>query len=346
MSKTAKLGPLIIDLKGLDVSAEEKELLSRPVVGGVIFFARNYTDPQQLDALVKQIRAIRPELLLCVDQEGGRVQRFREGRTLLPAPGKLRASYQEDPATAKAIATELGWLTAIELREFDLDFSFAPVLDVDYGKNKVIADRAFGDTPAMAAALARAFWRGMGEAGCAGVGKHFPGHGFVAEDTHVESARDLRSYEDLLDADMLPFIEMIDAGVEAMMPAHVIYPACDPSPASQSAFWLTQVLRERLQYQGAIISDDMGMQGADLDGEEGESASVVRALQAGCDLLMACNNPERLLKVANKLEALPEDLLFPEDSLRRRHSMRRRPLGTVDQARLARARELAQSLRQ
>lgn len=285
------LGPVMLDLAGLELKPEEREILAHPLVGGVILFSRNYESPEQIEALIREIHALRePHLLVAVDHEGGRVQRFREGFTRLPAVGWLRPIYDANPKRAARLAKTLGWLMAAELRAVGVDFSFAPVLDLDRGLNQVIGDRAFHAQPGAVAELAQAFMNGMHRAGMAAVGKHFPGHGGVTADSHVAVPVDERRFADIWMEDIAPFERLIHAGLAAVMPAHVIYPRVAQEPAGFSPFWLKQVLRQRLLFQGTVFSDDLSMEGASVAGDLTERASA--ALAAGCDMVLLCHHPE------------------------------------------------------
>jgi beta-N-acetylhexosaminidase len=282
-------GPLMLDLEGLELTVSERELLLHPAVGGVILFARNYASTEQVTRLIDQIHVLRrPALLVAVDQEGGRVQRLREGFTRLPPAAWLGKLYERHPAEAKRVARELAWLMATELRAVGVDFSFAPVLDIGRDVSHVIGDRALHSRPHVVAELGRAWHGGAQEAGMASVGKHFPGHGGVVEDSHEALPVDRRRVEDLMMEDLVPFERMIHLGLEAIMPAHVIYEKADPRPAGFSAFWLRRVLRERLGFQGVVFSDDLAMAAA---GEAGDYAARARAaLEAGCDMILVCND--------------------------------------------------------
>ena len=284
------LGPVMVGLSGLTLLPEERDMLADPLVGGVILFSRNYESPEQVAQLTTEIKALRsPGLLVAVDQEGGRVQRFRKGFTLLPAVAALGRRYDEDPDQARHLAEVTGWLMAIELRSVGVDFSFAPVLDIGTKISRVIGDRAFHRDPEVIADLARHYVRGMKQAGMAATGKHFPGHGGVTEDSHVELPVDTRSIEDLQVADLLPFERMIHYGIEGVMVAHVIYQAVDDSPAGFSPFWLRRVLRTDLGFQGAIFSDDLEMAAASVAGDFAQRAQ--RAIAAGCDMVLVCKDP-------------------------------------------------------
>ncbi len=296
------LGPLLVDLKGTTLSDAEREMLRHPLVGGVIFFTRNFENPEQIATLSAEIHALRdPPLLVCVDHEGGRVQRFKSGFTRLPAVRKLGKVYDRDARHARHLAETCGWVMAIELRAVGIDFSFAPVLDLDRGMSQVIGDRAFHTQPEAAAELAHAYMRGMHLAGMAATGKHFPGHGGCEADSHVDVPVDPRRYEDILIEDLVPFERMIHFGLEAVMPAHVIYPNVDAQPAGFSNFWLKDVLRARLGFQGVIFSDDLNMEGARVAGGYVERARA--ALTAGCDMALVCNNPQAAQQVLDGLGA-------------------------------------------
>jgi beta-N-acetylhexosaminidase len=283
------LGAVMLDLEGIELSGEERELLRHPAVAGVILFRRNFAEPQQLRALIQAIRGADDRgLLIAVDQEGGPVQRFREGLTRLPAASRFGALYERDARAGLDAARAVGWLMAAELRALDVDFSFAPVLDVEQGVSRVIGERAFATSPEAVAALATAWLEGVHSAGMAGCGKHFPGHGGVVADSHLELPEDRRDLAVLESFDLLPFRRLMACGLEAIMPAHVRYSTVAPEPAGFSAFWLRELLRGRLRFDGAIISDDLNMAAADAGGSPPERA--LRALQAGCDLVLICNN--------------------------------------------------------
>ncbi|MFG6160106.1 beta-N-acetylhexosaminidase [Halomonas sp. 1390] len=290
---TQMLGPVMLDLEGQSLTPEEGELLARPEVGGVILFARNIASAAQVRALSDEIRRIRPDLLLAVDQEGGRVQRLREGVTRLPAMGRLGRGFAEQPEVTLRLCQDAGWLLGMEMAACGLDLSFAPVLDVDGGTSSVIGDRSFSADPEAVARMGRAFLDGLHEAGMVGVGKHFPGHGGVAADSHHELPVDARPLEALHDHDLVPFARLAPR-LDAVMPAHVVYSAFDHRPAGFSPAWLG-MLRESLGFKGAIFSDDLSMAGAASAGTPGERARA--ALAAGCDMLLVCNDRAAALEV-------------------------------------------------
>lgn len=299
------LGPVMLGLAGPALDAEERELLAHPLVGGVILFARNYQSPTQLAALTASIHAVRqPRLLIAVDHEGGRVQRFREGFTRLPAVRRLGEIHDRDPARARRLARATGWLMAAELRVVGVDFSFAPVLDLDRGISTVIGDRAFHHDPQIVAELARAYMAGMQQAGMEAVGKHFPGHGGVSADSHHELPHDPRRYADMVLEDMLPFERLIRAGLAGIMPAHVIYSQVDNRTAGFSPIWIKQILRGRLDFQGAVFSDDLDMAAADVAGDP--AARALAALTAGCDVVLACNDRQAALAMLHGLDHTPD----------------------------------------
>jgi beta-N-acetylhexosaminidase len=289
------LGPLMIDVAGTELTPEDITVLKQPLVGSVILFSRNYRDVAQLSALTAAIRAVRsPQLLIAVDHEGGRVQRFREGFTRLPAARLLGRRYDEDRHEALALAQSIGWLMASELRAVGVDFSFAPCVDLDYGISEVIGDRAFHKDPDTVAALAVAYMAGMREAGMAAVAKHFPGHGAVIADSHLALPVDRRKFVDL-EADIRPYRPLIENNVAGIMGAHVAFPAVDTLPASLSKHWIAGVLRGDLGFHGCVFADDLTMAGAAAFGGVIERAEL--AFAAGCDVLPICNDRQAVQSV-------------------------------------------------
>jgi beta-N-acetylhexosaminidase len=300
-----KAGAVMFDLSGLRLLAEEKELLRHPSAGGVILFARNFESPRQLRELTGEIRAQRTELLIAADHEGGRVQRFQEGFTRIPPMRLLGELWEADVGGARALAEAIGYVIAVELRSHGVDFSFAPVLDVDFGSSSVIGDRAFSDDPAVIAALAGAFVAGLAAGGVASVGKHFPGHGYVKADSHVAVPVDKRSLAEIEVHDLRPYRELIAHGLTGVMPAHVVYPDVDSRPAGYSRVWLQDILRGRMGFGGMIFSDDLSMEGASLAG--GPAARALAAIEAGCDMVLVCNAREAVAGVLEALKDRPPD---------------------------------------
>ncbi|MDD2685995.1 MAG: beta-N-acetylhexosaminidase [Gallionella sp.] len=285
------LGPVMLDVVGTQLTVEDVTRLRHPLVGGVILFARNYESPSQLAELTAAIRAVRsPSLLISVDHEGGRVQRFREGFTKIPAMRELGKIWDEHPQRARHLAQQAGYVLAAELRAYGVDFSFTPVLDVDYGQSSVIGNRAFHSDPHAIAELAHSLLLGLKQGGMHSVGKHFPGHGFVQADSHLDIPVDDREYVDIELCDLVPFRRMVECGLSAVMPAHVIYPKVDLRPAGFSPVWLKQVLRGELGFEGVIFSDDLSMEGATVAGGIVQRAEA--ALNAGCDMVLVCNKPD------------------------------------------------------
>lgn len=304
------LGPLMVGVAGVSLSATERDLLRHPRVGGVILFPRNFESPAQLQALTGDIHGLRrPPLLVAVDQEGGRVQRLRRPLTELPPVERLGAVYDQHPGRACALAESTGWLMAAELRAVGVDLSFAPVLDLGRRVSGVIGDRAFHADPAAVTALAAAYVRGMQRAGMAATGKHFPGHGSVAADSHLELPVDPRPLAAIWRTDLVPFRRLITGGLPAIMAAHVVYPEVDDTPASFSRVWLQDILRRRLGFQGCVVGDDLEMAGA--AGLGSLSQRAVAAVAAGQDLLLLCNALDAAAEVA---DALPEP--SPDSAMR------------------------------
>jgi beta-N-acetylhexosaminidase len=288
-------GAVMFDIAGLELAPGEKERLRHPSAGGVILFARNFESARQLRALTAAIRTEREELLIAVDHEGGRVQRFQQGFTRIPPMRMLGERWEADAGGASALAESIGYVIAVELRTHGLDFSFAPVLDVDFGASGVIGDRAFAAEPTVIAALAGAFVAGLRAGGCAGVGKHFPGHGFVKADSLVDVPVDPRALAEIEATDLYPYRDLASKGMGGVMPAHVIYPKVDSKPAGYSRIWLQDILRRRLKFDGMIFSDDLSMEGA--SGAGGPAGRALAALEAGCDMVLVCNAPEAAAEV-------------------------------------------------
>jgi beta-N-acetylhexosaminidase len=282
------LGPLMVDIAGTELSADDVRVLSHPLVGSVLLFTRNYINPRQIADLTAGIRALRtPHLLIAVDHEGGRVQRFREGFTRLPAARLLGRRFDEDRREGLKLAQSVAWLMASELRAVGVDFSFAPCIDLDYGVSEIIGDRAFHSDPDSVAALAVATMTGMRDAGMAAIAKHFPGHGAVVADSHVALPVDRREFADL-EGDIRPYRPLIDNNLAGIMAAHVVFPAIDALPASLSQRWITGVLRGELSFHGCVFADDLTMAGAAAFGDVIARAEL--ALAAGCDVLPICNS--------------------------------------------------------
>jgi beta-N-acetylhexosaminidase len=294
-------GPLMVDIAGLALTDEDRQVLKHPLVGGVILFARNYSDPKQLKALCMDIHRLRrPRLLLAVDHEGGRVQRFRVGFSRVPPMREIGRRYAENRRSGLAQGRRWGRTIGRELSAYGIDLCFAPVLDRDTGKSRVIGDRAFSGDTEVIVALARAFRKGLAEAGLAATGKHFPGHGAVVADSHVDLPVDRRSWEDIRATDLAPFVELIRDGIPSLMLAHVRYSAVDGAPASLSRHWVRKVLRQQLKYDGALFCDDLSMGGAAVAGSL--HARAGQALDAGCDMLLVCNDRPGLLQLLSTLK--------------------------------------------
>lgn len=295
------IGSLMVDIAGLTLTAEDRVLLNEPQVGGLILFGRNVKSPQQVRELTDSIRAVRSDILIAVDQEGGRVQRLREGFTRLPAMGMLGQLYDIDPDEALSAAATAGWLMASEVLAVGIDFSFAPVLDVN-GISHVIGDRGFHAKGNIVSQLSRAFMQGMHRAGMATTGKHFPGHGSVEADSHVAAPVDHRTLQEIREQDMTVFFEVADQ-LDALMPAHVIYPKVDPNPAGFSKHWLQDIVRGEMGFDGVLFSDDLSMQAACVVGDAG--VRIVAALDAGCDMGLVCNDRAAALDALNALSSIP-----------------------------------------
>lgn len=301
MNNKNHIGPVMIDLEGTELKQEEKELLKHPLVGGIIYFARNFESAEQITALTKAVHAHTDQTILtCVDQEGGRVQRFKEGFTRLPPLRPLGKHYDKSPEQGMALSKAMGWLMASEVSATGVDFSFAPVLDLDYGESDVIGDRAFHSNADAVGQLARAYISGLEDAGMSSVGKHFPGHGAVKADSHLELPVDDRAVATIMENDVAPFDHLIKLNIlKGIMPAHVVYSDFDSQPAGFSKNWIGQVLRARLGFNGAVFSDDLNMAAAGMAGTFIDRANI--ALNAGCDMVLVCNNREGAVEVLDQL---------------------------------------------
>jgi beta-N-acetylhexosaminidase len=294
----------VIDVLGPVLTDEDRERLRHPAAGAVILFSRNYENPEQLAALVEEIQRLRePELLVCVDHEGGRVQRFREGFTAIPPMRELGRLWDRDRDAARRTARAAAYISGAELGALGIDFSFAPVLDLDYGPSSVIGDRALHFAPNAVAALAAELINGFRDAGMAAVGKHFPGHGFAEADSHVAAPVDNRPLQEILKKDVAPYRGAIEAGLAAVMPAHVVYPQVDREPAGYSRVWLQDILRGQLGFTGLVFSDDLSMEGASAVGGPPERARA--ALGAGCDMVLLCNDPAGQDRLLESLKDVP-----------------------------------------
>ena len=293
------LGRLIIDIEGITLSDKDKIILSSPHVGGVVLFARNILSRDQVQDLCGEIKKINPKLLIAVDQEGGRVQRLKEGYTILPTMQRLAAFLNSDSDKNFPFATDLGWLMASEVIASGLDISFAPVLDLDDSRSSVIGDRSIGDNPEKVIAIASAFIEGMNQAGMQATGKHFPGHGGIFADSHLTFSEDTRSLLDIESHDLLPF-SALKAQLGAIMTAHISFTNIDKEIATFSTFWLQDILRKKIGFTGTILSDDLSMKGSDHVG--GIEAKVSKALDSGCNMVLICNDRPAALEAINFLE--------------------------------------------
>lgn len=292
-------GRLMLDVDGLALSSDDRQLLVNPQVGGVILFARNILSREQVCTLVAEIRSCSKNILIAVDQEGGRVQRFSHGFTKIPSMQQVGDFVESAGSEGVALSRELGWLMASEVLACGLDISFAPVLDVDRDTSSIIGDRAFSDQPIKVITAAAAFIEGMQDAGMASTGKHFPGHGGVIADSHLEAPVDNRSWDQLKRHDLIPF-QSLAKTLSGIMPAHITFPSIDPDSVGFSAFWLKQVLREHLGFSGVIFSDDLSMKGADIVGGYVDKARA--ALAAGCDMILVCNDRKGAREVLSYME--------------------------------------------
>lgn len=341
MSVTTSLpGPLMVDIQGTQLTAEDRALLADPIVGSVILFTRNFIDRSQLCDLCADIRSVRRDLLIAADYEGGRVQRFRDGFTVIPPMAALGKAHARNPADACHQAGELGWLVARELAEVGIDLPLAPVADRDHGQSTVIGHRAFASEPAVIAALAQAYADGLEAGGSTATLKHFPGHGWVQADSHAELPVDERD-RSALAADWQPFADLIDAGIASVMMAHVRYPAVDRAPASLSPVWIGHILREMLGFEGCVFCDDLSMGGAAAFGGYAERSRA--ALAAGCDVLPVCNDPDAARRVRDALRHVPDAGGARRQALADRVATNRRR-AVADSGRAERARRIAADL--
>jgi len=309
-------GPVVVDVVGVTLGEEDLARIRHPAAGAAILFSRNFQSAEQLLSLCEDIKRQRePELPVCVDHEGGRVQRFREGFTLIPPMRHLGKIWDRDREKGRELATSIGYVIAAELGAHGLDFSFTPVLDLDYGGSSVIGDRALHFDPTAVGALGACLVKGLAQGGAAAVAKHFPGHGYAEADSHVAAPKDDRPYKEILRKDIVPYRAVIEAGVAGVMPAHVVYPQVDAEPAGYSKRWLQEVLRGQLGFDGLVFSDDLSMEGAAVAGGPPERARA--ALAEGCDMVLLCNNPKGLDELLASLEGVP--LQKPErlDRMRR-----------------------------
>ena len=300
MTLGSVLGPVVLDIEGCTLTAQDRERLRHPLVGMVILFSRNYESPQQLRELTHEIHALRsPQLLIAVDHEGGRVQRFRQNFTAIPPMAALGRLWQRDVLQSCRAALSAGYVMAAELRAHGVDLTFAPVLDLDWGRSGVIGDRAFHADARCVTMLANHLCHGMTLAGMSNCGKHFPGHGWAEADSHHAIPNDERSLAALLEADAAPY-GWLGAGLASVMPAHVVYPQVDAMPAGFSRRWIQDILRKQLGFTGAVFSDDLTMEGARVAGSVTDCAQA--ALDAGCDFILVCNNPRAADEVHNHVQ--------------------------------------------
>jgi beta-N-acetylhexosaminidase len=303
------LGPVMLDVEGLSLTDNDKQRLLHPNTGAVILFARNFESPEQVTRLIAEVKALRsPALLVAVDQEGGRVQRFQKGFTRLTCAAEFGRLWSKDKQTAPMRAFESAVTMAQELLEVGVDFSFAPVFDVNSVSNDVIGDRCFHPQPDIATELLGAYIDGMHTAGMVAIAKHFPGHGGVGGDSHHCLPTDARALDDIIQHDLLPYTELMDE-IQGVMSAHVLFSNCDDQIPTFSEFWLQQVLRERMGFQGIIFSDDLSMQGAQDASQEPIDKLAQRAINAGCDMVLVCNRPDLADQVLIGLEGVPNERL-------------------------------------
>ena len=331
-------GRVMLDVGSTVLDAADRRRLQHPHCGGVILFARNYENPDQLRMLCDEIKALRdPPLLIAVDQEGGRVQRFRESFTTLPAMHEIGVLWDADAEQGRRAAHDAAIVIGTELGACGIDFSFAPVLDIDHRRNAVIGDRAFHASPDAVIDLAKAFISGLNQCGMIAVGKHFPGHGAVETDTHHGIAVDKREFGEIEQVDLRPFAELCRAQLGGVIPAHVIYERVDKQPAGFSRFWLQDILRQRIGFQGVIFSDDLSMKGASIAGDAPARANA--AVAAGCDIVLVCNAPDDADAVLETIGAAPSEAEVTRILALGRNAFREEPASADDNARYARARD-------
>ncbi len=297
-------GHVMLDVAGIELSQEDREILQHPEVGGLIFFTRNYESPAQIKALVQSIRKIKKDIIIAVDQEGGRVQRFINGFSALSPLGIIGEQFELNPEQALIEAENHGYLMASEIKNVGIDISFAPVLDRNIGINEVIGNRSFHADPDVISTLARAYISGMNKAGMRAIGKHFPGHGCVSADSHHELPVDDRDYETINTTEMMPFRNLSQT-LAGIMCAHIRYPAVDDKPAGFSSRWLREILREELKFKGVIFSDCLSMAGAKFAGSYADRANL--ATEAGCDMVLVCNNREGAIEVLENFKPYPDE---------------------------------------
>lgn len=310
-------GPAVVDILGAALTDEDRERIRHPAAGAVILFARNYENPEQLMLLCEDIERQRePALPICVDHEGGRVQRFREGFTAIPAMRELGRFWDRDREKGRAAAEAIGFIIGAELGAVGVDFSFAPVLDLDYGGSSAIGDRSMHFDPTAVGALGAQLISGLAGAGVAAVGKHFPGHGFATADSHVAVPSDERPVKEILRKDVLPYRGAFEAGLAGVMPAHVVFTQAGADPAGYSKFWLQEVLRGQLGFQGLVFSDDLSMEGACVAGGPPERARA--ALDAGCDMVLLCNDPKGCDALLESLRGVALSRLDAWEAMRRK----------------------------
>ena len=300
MNAVSSLGVLMLDIKGKSLTSIEKDLLQRDSTGGLILFSRNYESPSQLRELVASIRDIKQDILIAVDQEGGRVQRFQEGFVRLPSLGSIGKIYKNNPQLAESLAKISAWIMASELISYDIDLSFAPVIDIQNMSSEIIGDRAFSSNPEIVVRLAKSYISGLREAGMSACGKHYPGHGTVHADSHFELPVDVRPWGEIRDSDFSVFAQLIEL-LDGVMPAHVLYPSVDKFTAGFSEVWIKDKLRGELNFKGVVFSDDLTMAAAKAIPAPVDRAK--RALAAGCDMILVCNDQESAAEIANWLDS-------------------------------------------